>query len=199
MPGLGSPCAAVDAVVALGAPWVTGNGEQWVLDTPGYARNPSTPQGRMVVWTCEQLGPERLARLRGLPQGLVLRLGAPGAVWVAHGAPPNTIQPGIRPTGLQEWTGVLEDDDVERALGEPAPGLLLCGHTPIPLSLALPSGRCDSVRGVPRGAEGFSGKALWPVMATFNRAAEERRGALSERHWGIPTSGPCGGSAPHCC
>jgi predicted phosphodiesterase len=131
VPGLGSPCATVDAVVALGAPWVTGNGEQWVLDAPGYARDPSTPQGRMVAWTREQLGPERLARLRGLPQGLVLRLGAAGAVWVAHGAPPDTIQPGIRPTGLHEWTGVLEDSEVARTLGEPAPGLLLCGHTHI--------------------------------------------------------------------
>jgi len=50
---------------------------------------------------------------------------------------------------------------------------------PIPLTLALPSGRRDRRRLAPGGIEGFSGNAFGPMMATFHRAAGDRRGALS--------------------
>jgi len=33
------------------------------------------------------------------------------------------------------------------------------------------------------GLEGFSGNAFGPMMATFHRAAGDRRGALSKRYW----------------
>lgn len=131
-PGLGSPAAVVDRVLGLGCPWVTGNAEQWLLGTPEYSPDPASRRGRMVAWSRQALGPDRLRRLRGLPRGLVLRLGAPGTLWMAHGAPPEGIQPGIRPTGLQEWSGVLDDADVIGDMGPEPPALLLCGHTHVP-------------------------------------------------------------------
>lgn len=132
LPGLGSPADAMDTVLRLGCPWVTGNAEQWVLGTPEFAPDPASPRGRMVAWSRAALGLARLRRLAGLPRGIVLRLGAAGTVWIAHGAPPDVIQPGIRPTGLGEWSGVLDDPDVLRALGPEPPDVLLCGHTHVP-------------------------------------------------------------------
>jgi hypothetical protein len=132
VPGLGSPAAAVDTVLALGCPWVTGNAEQWVLGTPEFAPDPASRRAQMVAWSREVLGPDRLRRLSGLPRGIVLRLGAAGSIWLAHGTPPDVIQPGIRPTGLPEWTEVADDAQVAQALGPEPPGLLLCGHTHVP-------------------------------------------------------------------
>jgi len=50
--------------------------------------------------------------------------------------------------------------------------------------LALPSGRRDRRRLAPGGLEGFSGNAFGPMMATFHRAAGDRRGALSKPYLG---------------
>ena len=79
-------------------------------------------------------------------------------------------------------TDVLQRAWAQAAANDGAAGVDGIGFAAIPLSLALPSGRCERPSLGGRAAEGFSGKAFGPVMATFHRAAEDRRGALSERY-----------------
>jgi predicted phosphodiesterase len=130
--GWGAPEECVDAVAALGGPWVSGNAEQSVLGAPGYRVPPGSRRERQVAWERERLGPGRLRRLAALPAACVLRFRDAAPVWIVHGAPPDRITPGVRPTGLHEWDDVLDDAAVRAALGPEPPGLLLCGHTHVP-------------------------------------------------------------------
>ena len=130
--GWDGPEACVDAVAALGCPWVSGNAEQSVLGAGPYRLPPESPRGRNAAWDRERLGPDRLRRLGALPSSVALRFPDGGRVLLVHGAPPDHITPGIRPTGLHEWDDVLDDAAVAAALGPEPPDLLLCGHTHVP-------------------------------------------------------------------
>ena len=127
--GWGQPEACLQAVAAVGCPWVTGNADQAVLGTPGF--RPAGPAA--AAWNRERLGPAGLRRLAALPAGIRLHLRLGGTVHLVHGCPPARIEPGVRPAGLHEWTdNVTDDGDVEAGWGAQPPDLLLCGHTHVP-------------------------------------------------------------------
>lgn len=130
--GWDGPEACVDAVAALGCPWVSGNAEQSVLEAGPYRLPTESGRGRNAAWDRARLGPGRLRRLGALPAAVALRFPEGTGVLLVHGAPPDRITPGIRPTGLHEWNDVLDDAAVAAALGPEPPDLVLCGHTHVP-------------------------------------------------------------------
>ena len=131
--GWGQPARCVDAVRALGCPWVTGNADQTVMGAPGYELRPDSPLGRRAASDRERLGAGRVRILGSLPAGIHLHFREAGGVWLAHGTPPGRIEPGVRPAGLHEWhDNVTDDANIAAGLGSAAPGLFLCGHTHVP-------------------------------------------------------------------
>lgn len=119
------PDACVEAVRRLGWPCVMGNTDRKVVTRP--RRDPGSPKAMRVgsrAWTTNQLSPENLAYLAGLP--MVTRLGLRGlTVLVMHGSPDD-------PRAAID--GDTSDRDLRRLVEAlDRPDCVVSGHTHAPL------------------------------------------------------------------
>ncbi|MFC0645551.1 metallophosphoesterase family protein [Cellulomonas phragmiteti] len=124
------PRETADRLRELDLLTVRGNHERQVLETPVGGMGPSDRHAH------DALAPEHLTWLAGLP----LTLELDGDVLAFHGSPSDDLQyllHTVEVTGARDAT----TDEVMDRLGPHARRrLLLCGHTHLPGSLALPTG-----------------------------------------------------------
>jgi predicted phosphodiesterase len=116
------PAAVVDALFELDHPIVRGNSDDFLVQLAnGEPVEPGIPPATLERgrWTVEQLGPERIRRLAGLPFSFQMPAAANGPLVVVHATP---------------WSNeevVLADapDEVaERMAAEARAGVLAYGH-----------------------------------------------------------------------
>jgi putative phosphoesterase len=119
------PEGCVAAVRELGWPCVMGNTDRKVANRP--RRDPEHPKAQRVgsrAWSTNQLSPESMAFVAGLP--MVLRLTLRGArIVVVHGAPDDPRQAAGADTPEHEVARLI--DELDR------PDCIVSGHTHRPL------------------------------------------------------------------
>ncbi len=119
------PDACVTTVRELGWPCVMGNTDRKVVNRP--RRDPDSPKARRVgsrAWTTNQLSPENLAFLGGLP--MLVRVSLRGATIVLmHGAPDDPRE------AVDAHTPERDLRRLHDALGRP--DCVVSGHTHVPL------------------------------------------------------------------
>lgn len=121
----GDPEGCVATVRGLGWPCVMGNTDRKVVNRP--PRDPAHPKARRVgsrAWSTNQLSPESMAFVAGLP--MVWRLTLRGArVVVVHGAPDDPREAIDAHTPEREVARLI--DELDR------PDCIVSGHTHRPL------------------------------------------------------------------
>jgi diadenosine tetraphosphatase ApaH/serine/threonine PP2A family protein phosphatase len=124
------PCETADRLMALGLPTICGNHERQLLTLP------HDRMGLSDLYAIERLNVKQREWLETLPETHWLTDG----VLMVHGMPASDLQyflHTVEPAGLRE-ASIAEI--YERA-GEIDAEVILCGHTHLPASIALPDGR----------------------------------------------------------
>lgn len=116
------PAACVDRLRERGIPCIYGNTERWLLEPPAEVL--ASPRHREVIpWCREQLGPERLAWLAGLPFTLAADL-AGARVQLVHGSPRSEDE------FVYPW---LPEAELAPMLAGVAAQVLCVGHHHLPM------------------------------------------------------------------
>lgn len=124
------PRGTAERLGPLGFPTVRGNHERQLLTTPPERMGPSDRHAHETITAGAR------AWLASLPG----TLGLPGSVLLVHGTPHSdlaSLLDTVEKTGARAATV----GEVEARLGLTPATLVLCGHTHLPRSAALPGGR----------------------------------------------------------
>jgi predicted phosphodiesterase len=119
------PAQVLDRLSSLGGrvAWVRGNCERELVD---LARDPSlTVPFPISRYAADQLSPEHVALLDGLPHPVTLDVDGFGPVLFCHGTPRDDNEIVLVDTRLERWAEAFADvpDDVRT---------VVCGHTHMP-------------------------------------------------------------------
>ncbi len=128
------PAGTMRLLMARGDPTVRGN-EDRVLCEPGSA-GAAAAQGTTLGYVWQQLEPEQLSWLAGLP----VTLGLDDELLLFHGTPDRDdeyLLHAVTAAGATRRTGA----DVEKRLAGVQARVVLCGHDHIPATLRLSDGR----------------------------------------------------------
>ncbi|OBV41300.1 metallophosphoesterase family protein [Janthinobacterium psychrotolerans] len=116
-------------LMALALPTIRGNHERQLLADPAR-------MGVSDAYARAQLLPEQLDWIAALPGTLRLR----HDVLLVHGTPASDLVYFLDTVTPQGSRAATMDEVAQRA-GDASAGLILCGHTHLPRSMALPDGR----------------------------------------------------------
>jgi putative phosphoesterase len=158
------PVQVLDRLVSLSDKviWVRGNAERELvtLATGGSTEIPDP----IVPWAADQLRPDQVELLAGLPHPVVVEVRGFGDVLCCHGTPRSDEEVVLVDTRLSRWAEALAD----------APDTVVCGHTHMPFirlvdrRLVINPGSI----GMPYGSAG----AHWALLA--DGVAQLRRSAF---------------------
>ena len=126
------PSATAARLMALDLPTIAGNHERQLLGDP-------VRMGISDRYAREQLLPQQLAWIAALPATLRLMDDA-SDVLLVHGTPSSDLVYFLDTVTPQGSRAATTDEVLERA-GTAQASLILCGHTHMPRSVALPDGR----------------------------------------------------------
>ncbi len=149
------PVEVLDRLAELGdrVIWVRGNADREMVEflRTGHLPTPDPIAG----WAAQQLRPEQVAFLDGLPTSVTVEVGDLGSVLFCHATPRNDEEVVLVDSRLDRWAEVYADLD-------PGIGTVVCGHTHMPF-VRLAHGRLvvnpGSV-GMPYGRPG----AHWALL-----------------------------------
>lgn len=123
------PSATADRLMPLALPTVRGNHERQVLTQTREEMNASDR------FTVEQLRPEQLAWLDGLPATRPLS----DEVLLVHATPHDDLTYFLE-TVVDESVRIATDAEVASRAGAPSAKLIVCGHTHVPRAVQLADG-----------------------------------------------------------
>lgn len=119
------PAQVLDRLIGLGerVTWVRGNAER---DLVALARDPAQPSVYPIDrYAADQLRPDHVALLAGLPHPVTIEIEGFGPVLFCHGTPRDDNEIVLVDTPLERWAEMLAGvpDDVTT---------VVCGHTHMP-------------------------------------------------------------------
>lgn len=121
------PVEVLDRLVGLGerAVWIRGNADRELAE---YHRGvtPSIPDP-IAPWAADQLRPDQIALLAGLPEQATLSIAGLGTVLFCHATPRNDEEVVLVDSRLERWAEVLADLPADVTT-------IVCGHTHMPFT-----------------------------------------------------------------
>jgi putative phosphoesterase len=121
------PVETLDALSALGdrALWVRGNADRELVTLA--AGGSTTIPDPIAPWAAEQLRPDQLTRLAGLPLSATVDIDGLGTVLFCHATPRDDEEVVLVDSSLDRWTEVLSTLDARVST-------VVCGHTHMPFA-----------------------------------------------------------------
>jgi len=121
------PVETLDALSALGdrAIWVRGNADRELVQC--RSGEPGSVPDSVTPWAAEQLRPDQIELLAGLPLSVTLDVDGLGPVLFCHATPRDDEEVVVADSRLDRWAEVFAGvDDSVRAV--------VCGHTHMPFA-----------------------------------------------------------------
>jgi predicted phosphodiesterase len=121
------PAQTLDALSALGdrAIWVRGNADRELVEC---SRGESTDIGDVIApWAADQLRPDQVELLAGLPLSVTLEVGGLGTVLFCHATPRDDEEVVLVDSRLDRWAEVFDGLDARVRT-------VVCGHTHMPFA-----------------------------------------------------------------
>lgn len=121
------PVETFDLLTSLGdrVLWISGNCERYALRHVRGEPTPLDQQMPLGVWAANQLRPDQLELLAGLPATATIEIDGLGTVLFCHATPRDDEEFVLVDSPVERWTAVLEN--VPRDVRT-----VVCGHTHMP-------------------------------------------------------------------
>jgi putative phosphoesterase len=168
------PVETLDLLSSLGdrAIWIRGNADRELAELAD-GQDIEIPD-EVTPWAAQQLRPDQMKLLAGLPERVTVTVAGLGQVLLCHATPRNDTEVVLVDSRMDRWTEVLDGLDGEI-------GTIVCGHTHMPFA-RLAHGRMivnpGSV-GMPYGRTGAHWALLGPGVqlrrTSYDNAAVSAR------------------------